>query len=381
MIKLFAFLAVCCVAATVVDVQAAPSKYTTKFDNVNVDEILNNDRLLNSYFKCLMDQGKCTPEGEELKRWIPDAMDNNCKDCSEKQRQGAEKIIKFMAEKKKDMWKKLEEKYDPDGTFRERYKDEAKRLNIEILEFLSQIKNNNDIMFYCFVVVLCVVRVPAALCGPFPQQQAQNGSPQSVQQSGQQPVQQPVQQNIQQPSQQPAQQSGPQPAQQPGQQPIQQINQQHPGQHLGQNGLPQSGEQQPDYRQNEQKQAIERFSHNLVANPRIRKNYLMCFLDHGPCSPDAQNLKPEVLPDAIREECTHCTDLQKKVIEKMMCYLNNHQPQILRQVAAKFDPQGDYMKQYISALEKKQNEELQKQQQLPVESTTPVTTTTTTKKP
>lgn len=63
------FLAIaCCFAATMTAVLAAPEKYTTKFDNVNIDEILNNDRLVNSYFKCLMDQGKCTPEGEEVKR-------------------------------------------------------------------------------------------------------------------------------------------------------------------------------------------------------------------------------------------------------------------------------------------------------------------------
>lgn len=43
------------------------NKYTTKFDNVNLDAILRNDRLLNNYFRCLMDQGACTPDGDELK--------------------------------------------------------------------------------------------------------------------------------------------------------------------------------------------------------------------------------------------------------------------------------------------------------------------------
>lgn len=48
-------------------VHTAPSEYGSKFDNVNLDDILNNDRLFNNYFKCLMETGKCTPEGEELK--------------------------------------------------------------------------------------------------------------------------------------------------------------------------------------------------------------------------------------------------------------------------------------------------------------------------
>lgn len=56
--------------AAIVLVAARPdeSAYTSKFDNINVDEILHSERLLNNYFKCLMDEGRCTAEGNELKR-------------------------------------------------------------------------------------------------------------------------------------------------------------------------------------------------------------------------------------------------------------------------------------------------------------------------
>lgn len=42
-------------------------KYTTKYDDMNIDDILKSERLLNNYVKCLMDQGPCTPDGSELK--------------------------------------------------------------------------------------------------------------------------------------------------------------------------------------------------------------------------------------------------------------------------------------------------------------------------
>lgn len=42
--------------------------YTSKFDNVNLDQILRSDRLLNNYFKCLMEKGPCTPDAAELRR-------------------------------------------------------------------------------------------------------------------------------------------------------------------------------------------------------------------------------------------------------------------------------------------------------------------------
>ena len=42
-------------------------KYTTKYDNIDLDEILNNDRLYQKYFQCLTNKGKCTPDGKLLK--------------------------------------------------------------------------------------------------------------------------------------------------------------------------------------------------------------------------------------------------------------------------------------------------------------------------
>lgn len=44
------------------------TKYTTKYDNVDLEEILKSERLLTNYYNCLMDTGKCTPDGSELKR-------------------------------------------------------------------------------------------------------------------------------------------------------------------------------------------------------------------------------------------------------------------------------------------------------------------------
>jgi len=44
-----------------------PKSYTTKYDNVDVERILSNGRILTNYIKCVMDEGPCTPEGRELK--------------------------------------------------------------------------------------------------------------------------------------------------------------------------------------------------------------------------------------------------------------------------------------------------------------------------
>lgn len=46
------------------------STYTDKYDNINYKEIMENERLLLAYVDCVMERGKCTPEGKELKGWF-----------------------------------------------------------------------------------------------------------------------------------------------------------------------------------------------------------------------------------------------------------------------------------------------------------------------
>lgn len=52
---------------SVVIVTAVEETYPTTWDDINLDNILGNNRLVNNYIKCLLDQGKCTPDGAALK--------------------------------------------------------------------------------------------------------------------------------------------------------------------------------------------------------------------------------------------------------------------------------------------------------------------------
>lgn len=42
-------------------------KYTTKYDNIDIHEIIKNERLLKNYVDCLLEKGPCTPDGLELR--------------------------------------------------------------------------------------------------------------------------------------------------------------------------------------------------------------------------------------------------------------------------------------------------------------------------
>jgi hypothetical protein len=102
---------------------AAENKYTNKYDNVDVDKILNNDRVLTNYIKCLMDEGPCTSEGRELKKTLPDALNSGCTKCNQKQKETAEKVIRHLSQKRTRDWERLTKKYDPDGQFKKRYEE------------------------------------------------------------------------------------------------------------------------------------------------------------------------------------------------------------------------------------------------------------------
>lgn len=118
--------------ALVAMVAAQDSKYTTKYDGVDLDEILKSDRLFNNYYKCLMDQGRCTPDGNELKRVLPDALKTDCSKCSEKQKNGSNKVVNYLIDNRPTQWKSLQQKYDPENVYVNKYRDDAKKVGIKL---------------------------------------------------------------------------------------------------------------------------------------------------------------------------------------------------------------------------------------------------------
>lgn len=107
-------------------------KYTTKYDSIDLEQILKSDRLFKNYFNCLMDAGKCTPDGSELKRLLPDALKTDCAKCSERQRNGTDRVITYLIEKKPAQWKQLQEKYDPENIYVNKYRTEAEKRGLNV---------------------------------------------------------------------------------------------------------------------------------------------------------------------------------------------------------------------------------------------------------
>ncbi|XP_014258335.1 ejaculatory bulb-specific protein 3-like [Cimex lectularius] len=106
--------------------------YTTKYDNIDLDEILGNQRLYKKYFDCLANRGNCTPDGKELKAALPDALTTACSKCTPKQKAGSEKVMRYLLEKKPADFQTLEKIYDPNGVYRAKYQAEAAKRGLKL---------------------------------------------------------------------------------------------------------------------------------------------------------------------------------------------------------------------------------------------------------
>ncbi|XP_049821915.1 ejaculatory bulb-specific protein 3-like [Aethina tumida] len=115
-------LVICLVIAGVV----LAEKYTTKYDNIDYNEIISSERLLKNYVNCLMERGPCSPDGAELKRVLPDALETECSKCSDVQRNGVKKVVAHLIKNKQDMWEDLQKKYDPEGKYMVKYQEQLK---------------------------------------------------------------------------------------------------------------------------------------------------------------------------------------------------------------------------------------------------------------
>ncbi|RVE43733.1 hypothetical protein evm_011582 [Chilo suppressalis] len=79
----------------------------------------------------------------------------------------------------------------------------------------------------------------------------------------------------------------------------------------------------------------------LVSNPRLLKNYGMCFLGKGPCTSEGKDFK-STIPDALKTECSKCSPKQRVLIRTVVKGFQEKLPDIWSEIFQKYDPNGEY---------------------------------------
>ncbi|XP_033228921.1 uncharacterized protein LOC117180533 [Belonocnema kinseyi] len=79
--------------------------YSDKYDYVDIDQVLSNDRVRHQYYRCFLGTGPClSPDAKFLKDKLPEALVTKCKKCTEKQKVGFEKVVLYYTEKEPEAW-------------------------------------------------------------------------------------------------------------------------------------------------------------------------------------------------------------------------------------------------------------------------------------
>nr|XP_026493432.1 uncharacterized protein LOC113398758 [Vanessa tameamea] len=97
----------------------AEDKYPN--DEIDLTEVLGNDRLITSYSKCLVNKGPCTPEVKKLKDKLPEALETRCAKCTDKQKEMGRQLVNEVKTKHPEIWKELVAHYDPQGKYKEAF--------------------------------------------------------------------------------------------------------------------------------------------------------------------------------------------------------------------------------------------------------------------
>ncbi|VVC24358.1 Insect odorant-binding protein A10/Ejaculatory bulb-specific protein 3 [Cinara cedri] len=98
-------------------------KYLATMDNIDLDQLLNNTRLMTSHIKCLLDEGPCTAQTKESKKLLPTLIKDSCSSCTKEQKKRMKKMIDTVKTLRPNDYKRLSKFFDPEGKHEQKFLD------------------------------------------------------------------------------------------------------------------------------------------------------------------------------------------------------------------------------------------------------------------
>ncbi|XP_003705120.1 chemosensory protein 1 [Megachile rotundata] len=89
----------------------AEDLYPDKYDYVDIDKILANDKLREQYYKCFMEVQPCvTADAQFFKEHITEAFVTKCRLCTERQKELFDKMADWYNKNEPSKWQAFVEK-------------------------------------------------------------------------------------------------------------------------------------------------------------------------------------------------------------------------------------------------------------------------------
>ncbi|KYN42160.1 Ejaculatory bulb-specific protein 3 [Trachymyrmex septentrionalis] len=90
----------------------AQELYSDRYDKVDAENILQNNRLRDQYYNCFMGNAPCTTaDAKFFKEIIIEAFRSKCKKCTEKQKEMMNLVQDWYKKNKPEQWKAFVAKY------------------------------------------------------------------------------------------------------------------------------------------------------------------------------------------------------------------------------------------------------------------------------
>ncbi|XP_055323499.1 uncharacterized protein LOC129578650 isoform X6 [Sitodiplosis mosellana] len=113
--------------------QSQLPQYSTRYNNLNIEQILSSDRLVTNYVECLLSRKPCPPEGKDLKRILPEALRTKCARCSPQQLEGGLRVITKLYYDYPTQYNRLRAKWDPTGEYHRRFEEYLRGLQFNTI--------------------------------------------------------------------------------------------------------------------------------------------------------------------------------------------------------------------------------------------------------
>ncbi|XP_018321503.1 ejaculatory bulb-specific protein 3-like [Agrilus planipennis] len=108
-----------CIFFAVLTTIFAQHDIIARLQSINLDEVVNNDRLFNNFYKCLTDEGRCSKDAKSVKNLTIEIVKTKCSQCTDDEKSLIKKSLDLVKKRRPEQFKILSVKYDPEDVLDE----------------------------------------------------------------------------------------------------------------------------------------------------------------------------------------------------------------------------------------------------------------------
>nr|AWV63298.1 chemosensory protein 10 [Myzus persicae] len=96
-------------------------KFLSMMEKVDIDQILNNNRLMSNNVKCFLNEGPCTGQLREMKKMVPMLVKDSCSSCNKEQKNMMKKAMDAMKARRPNEYEQISKFFDPEGKYEKKF--------------------------------------------------------------------------------------------------------------------------------------------------------------------------------------------------------------------------------------------------------------------